>query len=358
MVKVLPKNYANVYNLTDLGNAERLATRNSDYLKYVPAWGWLSWNGARWAREEGAAWRLAKDTVRSIYAEAERGADEKERAAIATWAMRSESRDKISSMLTLAINETEIDTLPEVFDADPWLLNCTNGALDLRTCDPHPHNPADMITRIAGTLYDPDATCPLWLEYLDRIFAGNAALIGYLRRAVGYSLTRETGEQCLFFCYGTGANGKSTFLETIRALLGDYAQTAEFTTFLAKQSENVRNDIARMAGTRFIAAIEAGEGKRLAETLVKQLTGGDTVTARYLYQDYFEYRPAFKMWLAANHKPTIRGTDNAIWRRIRLVPFTVTIPEAERDSKLSSKLRGELPGILAWAIRGCLEWQD
>lgn len=350
-------NAEQIFPHTDLGNAERLVARHGEYLRHVPSWGWLSWNGARWERDDRAACRLAKDTVRSIYAEAEHGADEKEREAIAKWAMRSESEARISAMLALAESERVIDARTGAFDADPMLLNCTNGTLDLQTGALHPHNPADLLTRITSVAFQPDALCPIWLSFLDRIFAGNVALIEFTQRAIGYSLTGGTDEQCLFFCYGTGANGKSTFLETIRALLGEYAQAAEFSTFLARKGESVRNDIARMVGTRFIAAIEAGDGRRLNETVIKALTGGDTVTARHLYHEYFEFRPAFKVWLAANHKPVIRGTDNAIWRRIRLIPFTVTIPQEERDPKLPERLRAELQGCLAWAVKGCLEWQ-
>lgn len=174
---------------------------------------------------------------------------------------------------------------------------------------------------------------------------------------MGYSLTGHTSEQVLLLLYGIGANGKSTFLETVRALLGDYATQADFTTFLKRESDGARNDLARLVGTRFVSAVEAEAGKPLAEALVKQLTGGDTITARFLFREFFDFRPAFKLWLAANHKPTITGGDHGIWRRMRLVPFTVTIPEAERDAKLTSKLAAELPGILAWAVRGWLAWR-
>lgn len=354
-----PDAVRDVYALTDLGNAERLAAWHSDSLRFVSAWGWLAWDGRRWERNEGAAQRLAKQTARNIYTEASSGATEDERAAIAAWAIKSEGEGRLRSMLALAESEAGIDSRPESFDADPMLLNCVNGTLDLRTGALRPHSPTDRLTRIAGTEYNSGAVCPTWLSFLDRIMGGNAALIDFLRRAAGYSLGGLTAEGCMFFCYGTGANGKTTFLEAVRGALGDYAQQADFETFLSKRGDGgIRNDVARMNGMRFIAAIEAGEGRRLNEPVIKTLTGGDTVTARYLYREHFEFRPQFKLWLAANHKPVIRGTDNAIWRRIRLVPFTVTIPEGERDPKLLAKLRTELPGILAWAVRGCLEWQS
>lgn len=346
------------HNLTDLGNAERFAARHGDTLRHVNEWGWLAWDGQRWARDAaGAVMRCAKETVRAMYAEAAHIEDEAARRRLAEHALRCESAARLEAMVKLAESEPQIAARPADFDREPMLINCANGTLDLRTGRLSPHNPADQITRIAGAAYDPAATCPTWESFLDRVLGGSRELIAFVQRAAGYSLTGDTSEQVLFFCYGTGANGKSTFIETVRALLGEYAQQSEFTTFLSRQGETVRNDIARMAGVRFVAAIEAGEGRRLNEPLVKTLTGGDTVTARFLFKDFFEFRPQFKLWLVANHKPIIRGTDNAIWRRIRLIPFTVTIPEAERDPKLPAKLRAELPGILAWAVRGCLEWQ-
>jgi putative DNA primase/helicase len=183
-------------------------------------------------------------------------------------------------------------------------------------------------------------------------------LIKFLQRSIGYALTGSTREQVLFFLYGTGANGKSTFIETCRNLLGDYAQQSEFDTFVTKKNDGPRNDIARLKGARLVAAVEAAQGRQLDENVIKQVTGGDTVTARFLYHEHFEFVPQFKLFLVANHKPVIVGTDEAIWRRIRLIPFTVTIPKEERDKHLLEKLQRELPGILAWAVRGCLKWQE
>lgn len=344
------------FHLTDLGNAERLAAQHGAELKYVAARGWLVWGGKRWEASEPKARRRAKQTVRRIYGEAERCPDDKERKAIATWATRSEGEGRIRAMLSLAESEIAIDAKLSDFDVDTWLFNCGNGTLDLRTGKLRPHSPNDKLTRLAGTTYDPAATCPRWTAFLERIFDGNANLINFMRRAVGYTLTGNTSEQCLFMPWGAGRNGKSTFIDTLHSLFGDYGQQAEFSAFLAKQNETVRNDLARMVGARFVGAAESGEGRRLAENLIKQATGGDVITARFLFKEYFEYKPAFKLWLATNHKPVIKGTDLAIWRRIRLIPFTVTIPEKEQDKKLPAKLLDELPGILTWAVAGCREW--
>jgi len=307
----------------------------------------------------GEVHRKAKETVASIYAEAaNEELSEKERAQIAKHAMKSESDARINAMINLAKSEPGIPVLPKQFDADPWLLNVQNGILNLRTFELQPHRREDLIMKIMPVEYQPDAQCPRWMAFLNRIMDGNQDLIAYLQRIVGYSLTGDTREQCLFMLYGTGANGKSTFLETLKAMFGDYGQQADFSTFLHSNQDRVRNDIARLLGKRFVAAIEADAGRRLAEVLVKQLTGGDTVTARFLYREYFEFKPTFKIFLVANSKPTIRGQDYGIWRRIRLIPFTVTIPEGERDKALPLKLQEELTGILAWAVEGCRMWQE
>jgi putative DNA primase/helicase len=260
-------------------------------------------------------------------------------------------------MIRLATSEPGIPVLLEQLDADPWLFNVVNGTIDLRTGILRPARREDLITKLAPVIYDPDARCPTWERFLQQIMAGNTALITFLQRAIGYGLTGVTSEQVLLLLYGTGANGKSTFLEVLRALFGDYARQAEFATFLARTSDAVRNDLARLAGARFVTAVEAASGRRLDEALIKQLTGGDPITARFLYQEFFEFTPQFKLFLATNHKPVIRGTEHAIWRRIRLIPFEVTIPQAQQDRTLPDKLRAELPGILAWAVQGCLAWQ-
>jgi putative DNA primase/helicase len=346
-------------NLTDVGNARRFVAQNGEKIQYCyTTKRWYVWTGRRWRHDlTGAIERLAKKTVRGIYREAAQETDDRQRKRLGAWAKTSESRGRITAMVDLARSERGIPIEPDDLDSDPWVLNFNNGSLDLRTGELREHDPADLCTKLIPFDFNPDATCPLFKRFLRRTFDNNAALIAFVRRAFGYSLTGSTREQVIFVFWGTGANGKSTLLETIRSGLADYACTADSSLLMAKTHDGARNDVARLAGIRLVSTGETEAGRYLAEALVKQLTGGDKVTARFLYSEFFEYDAQFKLILATNHKPTIRGTDNAIWRRIRLVPFKVTIPEGEQDKALPQKLRRELPGILAWAVRGCLEWR-
>lgn len=347
---------------TDLGNAERLIRRHGADLHYVHAWEkWIVWADGYWRIDDcGRVHQLAKETARAIWQEAVEARDagrSEEAADLVKHAMRSESRSAITAMLALAESDPSIAMRHQELDLDPWLLCVRNGTIDLRTGELRAHRREDGITKQTPITYSPHAHCPGWLDFLGRVFDGNEELIEFIRRAVGYSLTGNTSEQCLFFLYGHGANGKSTFLEVVGALLGEYAVEADFATFLDKPYDGgPRNDIARLVGARFVRSSEPPEGKRLAENVVKHLTGGEKVSARFLYREAFEFDPRFKLWLAGNHKPVIRGADDGIWRRIRLVPFTVQIPERERDPFLADALRRELPGILRWAVEGCLAW--
>jgi putative DNA primase/helicase len=346
-------------HLTDLGNARRFVAQHGADVRYVAEWGWMVWDGRRWTLDRtGAVMRKAKATVLAIADEVLAAGEPKLAEKIRGWARASEGRSRLEALIVLAQSEPGIPAQPEAFDTHDWLLTCRNGTLDLRTGQLQPHEREALLTRLVEIDYDPTAECPTWTAFLDRIMAGSEALIAYLQRAVGYALTGSTGEQAMFLLYGTGANGKSTFLEALRDLFGDYGRQTDPATFLARQnSDRIPNDIARLAGARFVSAIEVDEGRRLSEVLVKQVISGDTLTARFLNREFFEFRARFKLFLAANHKPVIRGTDEGIWRRIRLIPFTVTIPKAERDKTLPEHLRAELPGILAWAVRGCAAWQ-
>jgi putative DNA primase/helicase len=344
------------YNLTDLGNAERFVRDHGENVRYCYPWGkWLVWTGSRWQRDEvGRVHKLAKETVRSIYREASNAEEEDRRKAVAKHAAASESEARIRAMLELSKSEVPIS--PHELDADPWLFNAPNGTVDLRSGKLRGHRHEDLLTKMAGTEYRPDADAPEWASFLERVLPGDE-LRAFVQRAAGYSATGDTSEQCMFIDHGSGANGKSTFQEALASALGDYAMRAPTEMLMAKRTGGVPNDVARLKGARFVAASETEEGRRLAESLVKDLTGQDTISARFMRAEWFDFQPTHKLWLSTNHKPEIRGTDPAIWRRIRLVPWSVAIPPAEQDRKLLEKLRGELPGVLAWIVRGCIEWQ-
>jgi len=347
-----------VYLCTDTGNAERLADRHGANLRYCYPWGkWLVYDGTRWHVDvRGAVVRLAKNTARSIFEEAKEASSDTAAKELGKWASSSLSEGKLRAMITLAQSEPGIPVLPEELDASPDLLNVPNGTIDFRTGKLREHRREDLITKIAPVEYDPDASAPTWEAFLERALP-SGELRSFVQRAVGYSATGDTSEQCMFINHGGGANGKSTFQETIAAALGDYAMRAPTEMLLAKRSDGVPNDVARLKGARFVSASETEEGRRLAESRIKDLTSQDTITARFMKAEWFDFAPTHKLWLSTNHKPEIRGTDAAIWRRIRLVPWKVSIPPAEQDKKLPEKLRSELPGILAWVVRGCLGWR-
>ena len=347
------------FHLTDLGNAKRLVARHGNRLHYCHSRKkWLLYDGTRWKWDDsGEVLRLAKDTVASIYQEAAQAADTDTRKQLAAHAARSESEARLQAMVSLAQSEEGIPVTPAQLDVDTFKMNVRNGTLDLLTGLLLPHDPADLITKMAPVTVDPDATAQGWYAFLYRIMGGNENLIRFLRRFFGYAMTGSTAEQCLCLGHGTGANGKTTLIETAASILGDYAATADFSTFALRGPDTIRNDLARLQGARLVTAIEAADGVRFDEVTIKRLTGGDTIAARFLYGEYFEFKPQFKLFLAANHKPRIKGTDHAIWRRIRLIPFNVTIPDEEQDKRLPEKLLTEAPGILNWMIEGCLTWR-
>ena len=352
------------FNTTDIGNGERLAHYHGEDIRYChPQRKWYLWNGRRWKPDDsGEIKRLAKDVVKWIYREAGRCEDEERRKAIADHARKSESNFRIKAMIEMANSELGIPVTPDQLDVSMWLLNCQNGTLDLRTGELLPHSREHLITKITLVEYDQYAKLPLWDEFLRTATDDNEELIAFLQRAVGYSLTGNTGEEKLFFVHGPEAAGKSTFVESVKAMIGDYAITADFETFLQRREVGTaRNDVAALAGARLVASIEVDEGKRLAEGLIKILTGGDTVRARFLYQESFEFLPQFKLWLCANHEPQIRAEDGAMWRRVLKLPFEHSIPRADRDPQVKATLKNpEIagPAILAWAVEGCLRWQE
>jgi len=347
-----------VYKLDDIGNGERFIARHGHKLRYVLEWGWLVWNSKYWEKDRGRVATWAKETARSLFAEAANCESDQLREAIVKFAKSSASQGKRAAMVDAGASEPGIPAAPEDFDINPWLLNVQNGILDLKTGELRPHDPQAMLIKIAGTYYDPEATCPRWKAFLQRVFDGDQELIEFVQRAVGYSMTGDIGEQCLFFLYGIGANGKSTFTGVIQDMLGDYGMKTRVETLMENKRDVITEEVAALNGVRFMLASELAEGQRLNEGLIKDLTGGDRLRARFLYHDSFEFKPIAKPWLYGNHKPVIKGDDEGVWRRPRLVPFNVVIPPEERDHELPAKLAAELPGILAWAVRGCLEYQN
>jgi len=342
------------------GNGRRFVVQHKHEVRFCETrGGWYVWDGRRWQRDaSGLIECLAKQTIASLYADAARAEDSDARREIGRWAMKSDSAAGVRDMLFMAHSDQSISVGPDGWDGNPWILNCMNGTVDLRTGALGEHRREDLCTKLANVNYDPDATLPLWDEFLAVTTKGDKALESFLQRIAGYSLTGVTSEEKLFFVHGPASTGKSTFIQALQAALGDSAVTADFETFLQRQSGGVRNDIARLAGARLVTSIEVDKGKRLAEGLVKTITGGDTVAARYLYHESFEFRPIFKLWLIANDAPRARDDDSALWRRILRVPFEHIITERNAEVK---RILGDatLAGaaVLAWAVRGCLDWQ-
>jgi putative DNA primase/helicase len=245
-----------------------------------------------------------------------------------------------------------------LFDSNPLLLGVANGVVELGTGTFRKSGKEDYIIKQVGTPYDRAATCPMWEKFLSRVLSEDAELISFIQRAVGYSLTADIREQVLFFLYGTGQNGKSTFAECLKHLFGNYVIKATTSLYtLDRHASEPLAEIARLVGKRLVTGAETEEGARLAESRVKDITGGDTLTGRELYCPAFNFLPTHKLWIYGNHRPDVRGNDHGIWRRIKLIPFEVQIPDEEKDPQLLEKLLQELPGILNWAIEGCLEWQ-
>lgn len=357
----LPEWINGPYN--DVWNAQRIIDRYGKDIKYNFSKGcWYLWNGSYWEEDRtGKIRNKAKDTVAavseySIKMKYKYGSDDKNYKSFVSWISRSRNTSKLDNMLKEVMYWDGVAVLPEDLDSNPWLLCCKNGTVDLRTGKLQEHKREDLITKMSPVEYIRGAKAPLWEKFLERIFDAKKDLIEFMQRAVGYSLTGSTREQAVFVCYGSGANGKSTFIGVVQDLMGEYARNTNFTTFTVRNDSNT-NDIARLVGARFVTAMEVGEDKRMNEALIKQLTGGDKISARFLHKEFFDFTPTFKIWMGANHKPRIKETDNGIWRRLKLIPFEVTIPEAERDKDLPKKLKAELPGIFAWAVEGCLKWQ-
>jgi putative DNA primase/helicase len=324
------------------------AEQNAEHMRFVAEFGkWLIWDDTRWRFDRTLA---AADRARRACSEI--AGQCKEPRSI-------ESYQTIGAVEKLARSDRRLAAIGEQWDADPWLLNTLGGTIDLHTGVCRAHRRADYITKITGAAPDADCPIPMWEGFLRRITNNDAELIEYLQRVAGYALTGSTEEHAIFFLYGTGNNGKSTFLSTLIAAIGEYHRTAPIETFIASKYDQHPTDIASLRDARLVTATETEEGRRWAESRIKTLTGGDKVTARFMRQDFFEFTPVFKLIIAGNHKPGLASVNEAMRRRINLIPFTVKIPENERVADFSKKLaETELPGILQWMIDGCLKWQE
>ena len=359
--RVEPSDY---FTATDDGNARRFKALCGHRFLYCHDWEtWLVYDGTRWAIDTtNRAMAAARAVARSILLEAH-AAPEHQSSELAKWYRQSLRRPQLSAMLDLA--RSDLPILSGGLDTDPWSLNCANGTLDLRTGALRPHDPADRITRITRAAYRPDAHladtagASAWLTFVGQLTAGDDELAAFLQRAIGYSLTGDPRDEVLFFCYGPARTGKSTFLEAVKHVAGDYGESVDFTAFLRKRDDSeLKPEIVKLQGRRFVTSSETNAGRTLAEGLVKTITGGDEVSVRGLRRDPITFRPAFTLWLAANDRPTVRHDDDAMWRRVKVVPFLNQVPANQADTGLKSRLRAEAgEAILAWAIAGCLEWQ-
>lgn len=336
---------------TEDGLATAFTRRYGDDWRYCSLWGkWLVWTGVRWNHDQLLyVTHLSRGICRAASFKAETPRQKTKLASSST----------IASVEKIARSDPKHAATADEWDADVWALNTPGGVVDLRTGNLRAHRREDRMTKV--TTATPRGRngegCPSWLAFIGDITGGNTDLAAYLQQMAGYALTGSTQEHALFFLYGTGANGKSVFVNTLATILGDYAVNAAMDTFMETRADRHPTDMAGLRGARFVAAIETEQGRRWAESKVKNLTGGDKISARFMRQDFFEFFPQFKLFVAGNHKPAIRNIDEAMKRRLHLIPFTITVPPERRDKHLQQKLLAERDGILAWAIQGCLDWQ-
>ena len=348
--------YDPMAHLTDMGNAERFVKRHGASLKYcTPQKKWYLWDEQRWLPDRlEMVELLAKEVVRSIPAEAEGLSSEDQQKAIRKWARQSESAQRIREMVKLAQSELAVE--PDAFDSHPWLLNVGNGTLDLKTGKLLPHNRDHLITKMAGAAWHSDAECPTFMAFLERVLGGDSELISFIQKVAGLSLIGQARERILVVLHGRGANGKTVLLETLMSVLGDYALSTPAETFLSKKTSSIPNDVARLKGARLVTCRETGRDQRFCSASIKAITGGDKIAARFLYGEFFQFRPVGTPWLATNHFPDADRDDDALWERLRVVPFMVKIPLEEQDRDLREKLLGERDGILRWAAEGVAEY--
>lgn len=357
--------------MNDLGNARilvRLCGHDVRWCQAMPGEGWMLWDGAKWtpdttrkvfrlADSVGEEWRRrAPPEITDLVVDAKEKKQNEARKKAMAHADKCESAAGYRNMLEMLRSRISIAVTPDAWDADPLFVNTPDATYDLRRVRRYAPRRSDLITRVTSTGASTD-DCPTWKAFLLQIMDGNQEMVDFLQRAAGYCLTGDTSEQCMFVAYGTGGNGKGVFLNTLKAIIGTYAQGAQVETFVDRKKGGIPNDLAALAGARFVLCSEPDEGAPLAEGLIKTVTGQDTVTARFLNREFFDFIPQFKLWMMTNHKPPIKGTDKGIWRRLRLVPFTVSIPKAEQDRELPQKLVKEYPAILGWMIEGLKAWR-
>ena len=346
----------------DIGNMKRFVARNGEDVRFSSALGWFLYDGKRWDKTtDEKILGLAINTAEHLL-----GCANKHRAmgagydrGFVKFANASQSRGKLTAMVELAKAHADIAP-PKVFDCDPMLLNLNNGTLNLLTGKLHPHTRVDYVSKLIPIDYNTKAVCPRWKKFLDEVMGGDRKLVRYLQLVVGYCLTGSVAEQCLFVAHGTGDNGKSTFVNVVHRLCAEYAGKAAKQLLVRKGNTGADDEdkaVVDLFGKRFVSIMESDEGLRLNEATLKELTGGDPIRARYLYRQSFIFDPQHKFFMSTNHRPLLKGGDFATARRIRLIPFEVKISPEKKDKDLINKLYTELPGILRWAVQGCLAWQ-
>ena len=343
----------------DVGNGKRLAALYSHMFRFVHEWGWMVWDGRVWARDtRGRMEAWAKKTVDALEAAIPNVDNEEKAKALRKWARTSRNKGRIEAMIAMARSEPSVDQFREQFDMHDHLLNVRNGVIDLRTGELLPHDPELYMTGFVDIEYDAAALAPRWQQFLKETCLSNEDLMGYLQRAAGYTLTGFTSEHVLFFLFGDGRNGKSTFITVLGWLLGDMAEPLSFDSLLQSRESRAENTLASLVGKRLASATEPPEGRAFNEEMIKSMTGSDMLRARHMYMDGFGFLPKFKLWLGGNDKPLIRGVNEGIWERFHLVPFQNHVERHKRNKQLDRQLREELPGILAWAVRGAVEWSS
>lgn len=356
MPDAIDKEIAKIPKITafsDISNAEIFKNLCVGNIKFCKDYGgWFLYNGKVWKRDCNDLIKLkAMECAKQLKKIIPGSADEKYAHIKKTC-----NNAGLNAMLECAKPMLAVES--DEFDKDEYLVNCENGTVDLRTGELLEFNPENMITKIAPVTYKKEAVCPLWLKFLDEIFLSKKDLIEFMQKVIGYSMSALTTEQCLFILYGSGRNGKSKFLETIINIIGGYALSCPSSTFVQKHGSSIPNDVARLKGSRIVTAIESNQNVNIDESMIKQFTGGDRITARFLNKEFFDFVPTFKIFLATNHKPNIRGTDKGIWRRIKMIPFDLQITEDQEDRTLGDKLKAESSGIFNWMIEGFKKYQE